>query len=455
MIITCGQCQAKFKVAPEQIKETGSKVRCSNCQYVFTVFRPKRPAETPPPAADDFASPGGGPDDYYASPGNAPGRTGGSLPDDFYAGRAGDHRRSDFSDSEYDEDDYLDDDRPADDSASMRERRDRRRQLYSDLESPADDSGYDDDPLDDVYDDSEIDDHDGIPPLRRNRARVSSLAEEPEAEDYAGYDEDDFEDHGDDFDPEDIRDTLPAAPTRSDLGLGADPVDHGAAETGPKPDPFARLAAGYHANEGKGLGAAAKSKSKLLLGLAVVALLLGAGIFFLTNQPKEALVADGETVGTEEPSPGGNDEPPADEPEGVRSPDDPNGTAHIVFIDGQQGYFYRKNNHAGNILILTGKVRNNYTEPRSFIRLRGHLLALDERTLADRFAYAGNFLSEEDLTVLPMSEILTRLQFKGGQNNINVNVQPGAEIPFMMVFDNVPDGTEQYRIDAVGSDPAQ
>ncbi|MCL2029853.1 MAG: zinc-ribbon domain-containing protein, partial [Deltaproteobacteria bacterium] len=40
MIITCGQCQARFKVAPEQIKVTGSKVRCSNCGYVFTVYRP-------------------------------------------------------------------------------------------------------------------------------------------------------------------------------------------------------------------------------------------------------------------------------------------------------------------------------------------------------------------------------------------------------------------------------
>ena len=135
--------------------------------------------------------------------------------------------------------------------------------------------------------------------------------------------------------------------------------------------------------------------------------------------------------------------------------DDPNGAAHLVFLEGQQAHFYFKNNHAGNILILTGKVRKNYDEPRSFIRLRGYLMVADEKILAERFAYAGNVLSEAELIELPMKEILTRLQIKGGKDNVNVNVPPGGELPFMIVFDNIPDGTDQYRIDPVGSDPAQ
>ncbi|MDR2947238.1 MAG: DUF3426 domain-containing protein [Candidatus Adiutrix sp.] len=135
--------------------------------------------------------------------------------------------------------------------------------------------------------------------------------------------------------------------------------------------------------------------------------------------------------------------------------DDPNGTQYIGFTqaDGAQGYFYRKNNEAGNILILTGIVRNNYSEPRSFIYLRGHLLSSDGKTLADRFAYAGNRLSEEALTSLPIKEITARLSVKSGNDNVNVNIPPGAEVPFMVVFDNVPDGTDQYRIDAISSEP--
>jgi hypothetical protein len=82
-------------------------------------------------------------------------------------------------------------------------------------------------------------------------------------------------------------------------------------------------------------------------------------------------------------------------------------------------------------------------------------MTADEKILAERFAYAGNILSEAELTELPMKEIITRLQIKGGQDQVNVNVPSGGELSFMMVFDNIPDGTEQYRIDPVGSDPAQ
>ncbi|MDR2349496.1 MAG: zinc-ribbon domain-containing protein, partial [Deltaproteobacteria bacterium] len=40
MIITCAQCQTRFRVDDGLIKETGTRVRCSNCQNVFTVFHP-------------------------------------------------------------------------------------------------------------------------------------------------------------------------------------------------------------------------------------------------------------------------------------------------------------------------------------------------------------------------------------------------------------------------------
>lgn len=145
----------------------------------------------------------------------------------------------------------------------------------------------------------------------------------------------------------------------------------------------------------------------------------------------------------------------ARKPAPANTPDDPSGTSHLTFVDGLQAYFYRTNNHAGNILILTGKVRNNYPESRSFIRLRGHLLSSDEKSLADRFGYAGNFLSEDDLVKLPIAEITARLQIKGGRNNSNVNIPPGGELPFMLVFDNVPDGVAEYRLDPVWSNPAQ
>ncbi|MDT8440871.1 MAG: DUF3426 domain-containing protein [Desulfuromonadales bacterium] len=43
MIIQCDECQARFRLADEKIKPTGTKVRCSKCKHVFTVMPP--PAE--------------------------------------------------------------------------------------------------------------------------------------------------------------------------------------------------------------------------------------------------------------------------------------------------------------------------------------------------------------------------------------------------------------------------
>ncbi|MDR2947237.1 MAG: zinc-ribbon domain-containing protein [Candidatus Adiutrix sp.] len=429
MIITCGQCQAKFKVAPEQIKETGSKVRCSNCRYVFTVYRPQRPVEAAAPAVDDFRESGPEQDDYYG-PADA-GRTG-RVPDDY---------------------DDSPDDRPSDDPAALKERRDRRRRLYEDIENSAD-SGFDDDdqPEDDYGDDDFDDEQGGLPPLRRNRGRQSSaMMAEPEDEGY-----DDSEEYDDDEYERDDRPERVAAP-QGDLGLGADPVEgDDAPEEGSGEDPFARLAAGYRGQKGSGRGGS-RGKSKLLAGLAILAALLAVGIYFLTG-PQDALITGDETpaattttaAGSEGAGGAGTDAPAPD-----AGTADPNGTLRIGFTEGQQGYFYRTNTEAGNILILTGQVRNNYSEPRSFVYLRGHLLSTDETTLADRFAYAGNLLSEEELKTLPMREIATRLLIKGGRDNVNVNIPPGTEVPFMMVFDNVPDGTDQYRIDAVSSEPAQ
>lgn len=44
MVITCEQCQARFRLADEKLKPEGTKVRCTKCKLVFTVF----PQETLP-----------------------------------------------------------------------------------------------------------------------------------------------------------------------------------------------------------------------------------------------------------------------------------------------------------------------------------------------------------------------------------------------------------------------
>lgn len=50
MIITCENCQSKFRLDDDRVKATGSKVRCSKCEHIFKVFpAPVEPVEQDPP----------------------------------------------------------------------------------------------------------------------------------------------------------------------------------------------------------------------------------------------------------------------------------------------------------------------------------------------------------------------------------------------------------------------
>lgn len=48
MVIECSSCHARFKLADDKIKETGTKVRCTKCREVFTVFPDPPPSLVPP-----------------------------------------------------------------------------------------------------------------------------------------------------------------------------------------------------------------------------------------------------------------------------------------------------------------------------------------------------------------------------------------------------------------------
>ncbi|MDR1920498.1 MAG: zinc-ribbon domain-containing protein [Candidatus Adiutrix sp.] len=203
MIITCGQCQARFKVAPEQIKETGSKVRCSNCQYVFTVYRPRREEVPPGPAAAPprpyvYSGAGQAPDydsrifdDDDKTP---PGETSASL----RAGAAADDYDPE-EDDDLDFDVFFDDDLKVDKSSrAMKERRLQRRRLYSDLEEAPSRSAFGDDELDDLlnddFDEEDFDSSASRPPLRRDSARRAKTRRPlPQPPSVGDFNEDDFE----------------------------------------------------------------------------------------------------------------------------------------------------------------------------------------------------------------------------------------------------------------------
>jgi hypothetical protein len=190
-------------------------------------------------------------------------------------------------------------------------------------------------------------------------------------------------------------------------------------------------------------------KKLFILSAAVIIALCVVGLFFMTHKPSsEGLTAiTGENTSNDSDLPRG----PLDNQEKI-----PSTTEKLNFKEDETSHFIRTNLTSGKLLIITGRITNGYHDRRSFIRVRGVLKNPDGVVEAERQSYAGNYLSETELTSLPINEILSRLAIKGGQNGLNVNLEPGQSISFMLVFDKIPEDLVNYEyvVDVVSSTPS-
>ena len=97
------------------------------------------------------------------------------------------------------------------------------------------------------------------------------------------------------------------------------------------------------------------------------------------------------------------------------------------------------NSMIGKLFIISGKVKNEYSEARSFIRVTGKLYAKGKILSKSATVCCGNMLSDQDLSNMDMNSINKKLANRLGDNKSNVNVKPGKLLPFMIVFPNIPD----------------
>ncbi len=118
------------------------------------------------------------------------------------------------------------------------------------------------------------------------------------------------------------------------------------------------------------------------------------------------------------------------------------------------GLFVRSDK-AGQLFVVRGKVSNNYPKGRSFIFIKGSLLDDKGQVVQTSLIYAGNALADEQMKDMSLEEINEGLKNQYGKGRMNVNVQPDATIPFMIVFGNLPDNLSEFTVEAVKSSPAE
>ena len=105
-----------------------------------------------------------------------------------------------------------------------------------------------------------------------------------------------------------------------------------------------------------------------------------------------------------------------------------------------------KNDKIGRLVVIEGKVRNNFDSARELISLEAELRDKDGNVLATRRQTAGVSLSPFQLEALDKAELENTLNRKLDIVNANINVMPGAEVPFTVVFTEIPAGASDYKV---------
>ncbi len=96
--------------------------------------------------------------------------------------------------------------------------------------------------------------------------------------------------------------------------------------------------------------------------------------------------------------------------------------------------------------MISGRVENLSNIPYSHIQLKGTLVTKDKTEAKTRLVYCGNMISEEMLKAGTISDIDKRLMVKEGIDNTNISLSPGASIPFMVVFADLPEKLQNFTV---------
>jgi hypothetical protein len=106
---------------------------------------------------------------------------------------------------------------------------------------------------------------------------------------------------------------------------------------------------------------------------------------------------------------------------------------------------FEQNANLGQLLVVTGMVRNDYDHPRHSVRLVGKLFAQGKELVSTQAVYAGNVLSATDLSALDGEALRQRL------NKPMTRVEAGQTIPFMILFSDLPENLAEFTVEVASS----
>jgi hypothetical protein len=130
---------------------------------------------------------------------------------------------------------------------------------------------------------------------------------------------------------------------------------------------------------------------------------------------------------------------------------DVQGISKITILEPSINGYYVENASAGVLFVISGNVRNDYDQVRSFISVKGQIYSKGKADIETKTVFAGNTLTEQELSSFDSAAIDKQLKNKYGDKKSNYDLNKGKTIPFMIVFSKVPEGLEGYDVEIAGS----
>jgi predicted Zn finger-like uncharacterized protein len=106
----------------------------------------------------------------------------------------------------------------------------------------------------------------------------------------------------------------------------------------------------------------------------------------------------------------------------------------------------------GPIRVVEGTAVNQADYPLSRIVIKGEIVDAYAVVLSERASFAGNILTDEELTTLTEEEILRILAQLSGRDNSNDKILPNGHIPFMIVFAHEPPNVSKITVMTIGAE---
>lgn len=114
------------------------------------------------------------------------------------------------------------------------------------------------------------------------------------------------------------------------------------------------------------------------------------------------------------------------------------------------GHFVPGSSPQEKRFVIWGKVQNNYDHSRKNIQITGNILKKKE-IFATKTVYCGNLIPETDLVKMDMDAIDARLSAPPAERAAHAHLPSGKTGPFMIVFGDLPPDVEEYSIVVEGS----